>query len=459
MFDQLVVMMLHPAFRGQPSGVPIRVFGGDLPTRMQCIKCYKDGKALLGGRNGNIYQLKMDLAGAFIEEGFNASIVNLTWEFKHLLARPTPVYKILIDLERDLAYALHESCEVEVLSIEETIISDKPCRVAHYEPPPDVRLISFAVLPLTGFRDAVLLGVTPDGGLYYFGLDRRILSPQDVAKRAKTWCGIGLKHNLKVTHMNAELVRHFEEEYHDGGVISVLSVMQTTIYLGIYGTGSGMSTIWELKNGCREVQELQLVKNISVQGKIEGLQMMEPLELRPTRARPIEKRFQSDELTMQHFYYPAKMIVFSKEQYQTVERLWPSDILKSILLTDNIIDLNKFIRLYGAGETAAMAISLWFKGVEAAKMILLKHEALSGAVDQGFCKLFKRWMSPVWMMDVFENDNTGSFLRPNNIIRARQPPKVLEVSFFNPFTYVKVNPVSRFGRSLLKTRLNISQIS
>jgi len=387
------------------------------------IRQYGDGQALLGTSNGEIRKMVFSLENRLLVEGFITSISNITGECTHSLSKPSAIADILIDSERQLAYAVHTCGKLEVLSFEETEISDKPARVALYEQPDDEPATSFAVLPSSGFRDAVLVGATSTGRLYFFGLDRgvvvsRDMTPQDMAKRAKTWCGIGHKQNLNVVYDNSAVEVELEQ-FREEGCVSVLAVHQTCIYLSIHHIGDDTSTLWELKNAAENAQYLQEIKSVTLRGKLLDIYEQKQTRLSPARPLSLDRRLKTNELTAQFFCSSPCFTVTSNEQYQRIRRQWPSEVLSKILKQKNAPHLHAFVQIYSSAETTAMAIFLAMGGQEEAKKILLEDENLNAVLDEGLYKFFTRFYAPIWMSEVFECKNIGSVIRPNYVMQVK----------------------------------------
>ena len=420
---------------------PLRVSGGDLPTEITCIKAIKPGKALIGGIDGVVYQLKINLSGTYVTEGFNATVVNLTWEWKKVLAARVPIREIHVDPERELAYAVNDTCEIEVLSFEDGLLSEKPTRVAVYDCGSAIHITSFAILPKSGFGGAVFLAVSQAGEMFFFALDQnrlslKDLSPEAVKKKAKFLCGIGLKQNLRVVHHIADAAPHFESCMPQGGSVKVVAVHQTTIYLSVYRHEDGTSTLWELKNGVDGLRDLQMVEGTSLRGKVLGLHPVTPLPAQFGGAKPIEERSRVNELTMQFFYPNQPMKIFSNEQFQMLHREWPCDVLSSILERGNDYELKEFIETYSMTETAAMLLFLCLREDEAAQRILLEDSRFVASVPDGCIKLFKRLTIPIWMAEVFACENRGSFVRPHHVMRVKILRATLKVVHIFMFTRV-----------------------
>ena len=386
----------------------------------------------MGGVNGVLYDMKMELDTVYPDDGYRVAVTPLTWDLKKLLVGRLPVRRIYVDEERELAYATNEACELEALSFARSPLSDRPVRVATIGGAQDLRMVSFAVLPTTGFGEAVLLGTTLCGRLCYFALDRgcharRGFSAEDVTKRAKTWCGIGLGKNLRRVLVNEAPSHAMADALKDGAVVRIAAVVQTTIYLSVYDCGTGQSRLWEMKNGRGNSQDLQEVPSVSIRGSILGIRPTERLPpLLPGDASS-ERRFRVHELTMQHFCRAPRMTVFSSEQRAEVERRLPIQLLEGILDGGDADAVAPFVQTYGAAETCAMVVGLCLDGKDVHERAMLKNRVLLDALGEGFVTCFRRIAAPVWMCEVFAVEDRGTFVAPDRVMTVRISDSVLKV--------------------------------
>lgn len=324
-----------------------------------------------------------------------------------------------------MAYAIHAAGEMEALSLTTSSLTDKPCRVAYHQGPEHTQLTSFAVLPKTGFGDATLMGMSNEGEMVLFGLERHLMEPGlDVAKRAKTWCGIGLRKNLRIIQRDAQLKDLFAEDVCQGCALKVISVQQTTVMFAVHSPVTGMSHLWELRNGV-EHRGLQEIQGVAVRGPVLGISMLKTGRTLMPKINGM--KLDGHELDLQYGQWLAEMTVYTREQQQRLTRRWPKDVLASVLNQDDPVQLTAFIDLYGAEETAAMCMGLAARGVEAAEALLLRHETLTAVVDKAAMLYFRRAIIPIWLAEIFTFKNEGSYLYPRHVLRCKIPSQTIKV--------------------------------
>ena len=426
------IVNVQRSLSGGVHFVPVPLNSNDLPTEITALETLRPGKVLMGGVNGVLYDLKMELDTVYPDDGYRVVVTPLTWDLKKLLVSRFPIRQIYVDQERELAYATNEACELEAISFAKSPLSDRPIRIAKIDGAQDLRMVSFAVLPTTGFGEAVLLGTTLCGKLCYFALDpschtRRGFSTEDVTKRAKTWCGIGLGKNLRRVLVNEAPSHAMTDALKEGAVVRIAAVLQTTIYLSVYDCGSGQSTLWEMKNGRGSSQDLQHIPSVSIRGSILGIRPTEQFPRILSGDASSEKRFQVHELTTQHFCRAPKMTVFSSEQHMEVERRLPVEVLEGILDSGDADAVAPFVQTYGPAETCAMVVELCLNGKDAHERAMLKNRILLDVLGEGFVTCFRRIAAPVWMCEIFTVEDRGSFVTPDRVMAVQLSEAVLKV--------------------------------